>query len=78
MIKYLGSKGSLKGLMSMLKDIPKEQKPEFGQRANALRQQVQQAVQRLPREQAEVIVLKIWEGFTFAEVKELTDINDEP
>ncbi len=35
------------------------------------RAQVQRAVRRLPGEQAEVIVLKIWEEFTFAEIAEL-------
>ena len=42
-IKYLGSKGSLKELMGMLKDIPKEQKPAFGQGANKVRQKIQAA-----------------------------------
>ena len=40
-IKYLGSKGQVKSLMGMLKDVPKEEKPAFGQRANALRQKLQ-------------------------------------
>jgi RNA polymerase sigma-70 factor (ECF subfamily) len=35
------------------------------------REQVQQAVKRLPPEQAEVIVLKIWEEMTFAEIAEV-------
>jgi len=34
------------------------------------RELVRHAVSRLPREQAEVVVLKIWEGFTFAEIAE--------
>src|SRR5690606_31952025 len=42
-IKYLGAKGLLKDLMSALKDVPREDKPAFGQRANALRQQVEAA-----------------------------------
>ena len=42
-IKYLGTKGAVKGLMSLLKDVPKEQKPAFGAAANALRQQVEAA-----------------------------------
>jgi phenylalanyl-tRNA synthetase alpha chain len=42
-IKYLGSKGAIKGVMAMLKSVPKEQKPQFGQRANALRQRFQDA-----------------------------------
>ncbi len=40
-IKYLGSKGALKSLMALLKEVPKDQKKEFGQRANALRQSLQ-------------------------------------
>ncbi|MHC4879284.1 MAG: RNA polymerase sigma factor [Planctomycetota bacterium] len=39
--------------------------------AEETRAQVQRAVRRLPAEQAEVIVLKIWEEFTFAEIAEL-------
>lgn len=42
-IKYLGAKGELRSIMGMLKDIPKEQKPAFGQRANQLRKQVEEA-----------------------------------
>jgi len=37
-IAYLGSKGRLKGLMGMLKDLPREEKPAFGQRVNTLRE----------------------------------------
>jgi phenylalanyl-tRNA synthetase alpha chain len=33
---YLGSSGKVKGLLAGLKDVPKEQRPEFGKRANAL------------------------------------------
>ena len=40
-IKYLGSKGRVKALMAMLKSVAPAQKPEFGQRANALRQALQ-------------------------------------
>lgn len=35
------------------------------------REQVQAAVRRLPSEQAEVVVLKIWEELTFAEIAEI-------
>lgn len=42
-IKYLGSKGAIKQLMASLKDVPREHKPEFGQRANALRQSIEEA-----------------------------------
>ena len=35
------------------------------------REQIQTAVKRLPPEQAEVVVLKIWEELTFAEIAEV-------
>ncbi len=40
------------------------------------REQVQAALQKLPPEQAEVVVLKIWEEFTFAEIASL--IGESP
>src|SRR5688572_8458821 len=36
-IHFLGSKGLVKGLMELLREIPREQKPAFGQRVNAVR-----------------------------------------
>ncbi len=42
-IQYLGSKGALKGLMGLMKDVPKEQKRDFGQGANQLKNQLQEA-----------------------------------
>jgi len=39
-IQYLGSKGELKSLMGLMKDVPKEQKRDFGQNANALKQEL--------------------------------------
>ena len=41
-VKYLGHKGVIKTLWGELKNVPSDQKPRFGQRANALRTQVQQ------------------------------------
>lgn len=41
-IKYLGTKGRLKDLMSSLKDVPPAEKPQFGKRANDLRTAVQE------------------------------------
>ena len=35
-IKYLGSKGQIKGLMKLLASIPKEQKPAVGQQVNGV------------------------------------------
>lgn len=40
------------------------------------RELVRHAVAKLPQEQAEVVVLKIWEGFTFAEIA--TTIGESP
>ncbi|GAB4109308.1 MAG: phenylalanine--tRNA ligase subunit alpha [Phycisphaeraceae bacterium] len=45
-IKYLGSKGRIKALMGLIKDVPKDQKREFGQRANALRQALTEAFEQ--------------------------------
>jgi RNA polymerase sigma-70 factor (ECF subfamily) len=38
-----------------------------------LKQLVNLALQKLPAEQAEVVVLKIWEGMTFAEIGQVLD-----
>ena len=40
-IKFLGSKGKVKGLFSWLKEVAKEEKREAGQQLNALRNKVQ-------------------------------------
>jgi phenylalanyl-tRNA synthetase alpha chain len=42
-IKYLGAKGQVKKLMGLIKDVPAADKRAFGQRANAFRQQLDQA-----------------------------------
>ncbi|MEM9883555.1 MAG: phenylalanine--tRNA ligase subunit alpha, partial [Planctomycetota bacterium] len=42
-VRYLGSKGAVKALMGLIKDVPKDQKREFGQRANAARAAVESA-----------------------------------
>jgi phenylalanyl-tRNA synthetase alpha chain len=39
-IKFLGTKGLLKGLMDLLREVPREQKPAVGQRVNAVRDQL--------------------------------------
>ena len=39
-IKYLGAKGLVKGLMDLLREVPREQKPAVGQRVNAVRDQL--------------------------------------
>jgi phenylalanyl-tRNA synthetase alpha chain len=42
-IKFLGSKGAIKELMTLLGQVPKEQKREVGQRVNAVKEQVSTA-----------------------------------
>ncbi len=42
-IKFLGGKGAIKGLMKLLGQLPKDQKPAFGQKINALQDRVQAA-----------------------------------
>jgi len=42
-IKFLGAKGSIKGLMTLLGQAPKDQKPLIGQRVNALKDRVTEA-----------------------------------
>jgi len=42
-VKYLGTKGAIKRAMTQLKEVPREEKPAYGKRANALRQAVEEA-----------------------------------
>ncbi|MEM6393920.1 MAG: phenylalanine--tRNA ligase subunit alpha, partial [Planctomycetota bacterium] len=42
-VRYLGSKGRLKALMGLMKEVPKDQKRAFGQGANALKGALQEA-----------------------------------
>ena len=44
-ITYLGSNGAVKNLMKRLRDVPREQKRDFGQRANAAQDEVTAAFQ---------------------------------
>jgi phenylalanyl-tRNA synthetase alpha chain len=42
-IAYLGSKGAVKGLAPLLRDVPKDQKPAAGQRLNAVKKALESA-----------------------------------
>src|SRR5438552_9772980 len=42
-IKFLGTKGAVKDLMTLVGKVPKEQKPVIGQRANAAKNQITEA-----------------------------------
>ncbi|NLC97444.1 MAG: phenylalanine--tRNA ligase subunit alpha, partial [Erysipelotrichaceae bacterium] len=39
-VSLLGKKGSIQGLMSLMKDLSKEEKPVFGQKVNELKQNI--------------------------------------
>lgn len=72
-LKVIGRRRPISSLASLLQawrpvECPLEQQES--------REKVQQAVSKLPAEQAEVVVLKIWEQFTFAEIAEL--IGESP
>ncbi len=45
-IAYLGKKGSIQALMAEMKNLPKEEKPAFGQRVNACKQAVAEALEK--------------------------------
>ncbi len=42
-IKFLGAKGAIKGLMTLLGQVPKDQKPAVGQKINAVKDRVTSA-----------------------------------
>ncbi|MFP4356550.1 MAG: phenylalanine--tRNA ligase subunit alpha, partial [Phycisphaerae bacterium] len=42
-IKYIGSKGAIKDAMGRIKDLPKQEKPAYGQAANAAKNALQAA-----------------------------------
>lgn len=44
-IKYLGKKGQLTSLLKSMKDIPKEERPEFGQKVNSLREDIEKKLE---------------------------------
>jgi len=68
-LKLIGRRRRSTSLASLLKEWRPAECPV---EQNESREQVQHAVAQLPQEQAEVVVLKIWEQLTFAEIAELT------
>jgi phenylalanyl-tRNA synthetase alpha chain len=48
-IKFLGTKGLMKGLMKLLGQVPKEEKPALGQRVNATSDEINQAFESRPQ-----------------------------
>ena len=49
-IRFLGKKGSIQALMSAMKDLPKEEKPAFGQQVNALKAEVSEKLEARRKE----------------------------
>ena len=49
-IRYLGKKGSIQGLMKEMKSLPKEEKPAFGQKVNAAKQEVTDVLEERQKE----------------------------
>src|SRR4051794_35903732 len=45
-IKYLGTKGAVKNLMTLLGQVPKEQKRDVGQRVNAIKDAITNAFEQ--------------------------------
>ncbi|MDD7680123.1 MAG: phenylalanine--tRNA ligase subunit alpha [Stecheria intestinalis] len=45
-IAYLGKKGCIQALMAEMKNLPKEEKPAFGQKVNACKQAVTEALEK--------------------------------
>ncbi|MEE3487342.1 MAG: phenylalanine--tRNA ligase subunit alpha [Bulleidia sp.] len=44
-VQYLGKKGSIQALMAEMRNLPKEEKPAFGQMVNACKQAVSEAIE---------------------------------
>ncbi|MGV3041630.1 phenylalanine--tRNA ligase subunit alpha [Staphylococcus rostri] len=44
-VQYLGKKGLVTGLMKHMKDLPKEEKPAYGQQVNEVRQAIEAAIE---------------------------------
>ena len=51
-VQYLGKKGAIQALMSEMKELPKEEKPEFGQKVNVCKQEVTNAIDLRQKELA--------------------------
>ncbi|MFN0065148.1 MAG: phenylalanine--tRNA ligase subunit alpha [Chlamydiales bacterium] len=45
-VKYLGKKGLVQGLMQYLRDIPSDERPDFGKRINDLKEAVSERIER--------------------------------
>ena len=53
-VQYLGKKGLIQDMMKAMKDLPKEEKPAFGQKVNVLKSEVSTAVETKQVELAKI------------------------
>jgi phenylalanyl-tRNA synthetase alpha chain len=69
-IKYLGTKGLVKGLMDLLREVPREQKPAVGQRVNAVRDQLASAYEARKHEVGRTA------GATAGDARDAVDVTE--
>ena len=55
-LKYLGKKGLVADIMSKFREVPAEQKKEFGQKVNALKNKIESSIEEIKTELAEKAV----------------------
>ena len=55
-VQYLGKKGLIQDMMKAMKDLPKEEKPAFGQKVNVLKSEVSSALEAKQAELAKIAV----------------------
>ena len=53
-VQYLGKKGLIQDMMKAMKDLPKEEKPAFGQKVNVLKSEVSSALETKQAELAKI------------------------
>ena len=57
-VQYLGKKGLIQDMMKAMKDLPKEEKPAFGQKVNVLKSEVSTAVETKQVELAKIATVQ--------------------
>ena len=53
-ITWLGKKGKIQGLMAEMKNLPKEEKPAFGQKVNGLKKTVSELIEERQKVQESI------------------------
>ena len=57
-VQYLGKKGLIQDMMKAMKDLPKEEKPAFGQKVNVLKSEVSSALETKQAELAKIATVQ--------------------